>query len=78
MQDCIALQMAVMQYCLLILPVSETVKKGEKKNDSAAKISMCSLCARTLRAILCWEHICEPAAGKRLSFDSVSVKPGEG
>lgn len=55
-----------------------TAKKGEKENDAASKISVCSLCAWTLWATLCWEHIREPVAGKRLSFDSVSIKPGKG
>lgn len=84
MQDCIAPQTAVVQYNLLSLPVSETLlavhaRQGEKRN-AAAKTSTCLLCSWMLCNIFFGgreRESCLLAAGKRLNFDSILVKPGK-
>lgn len=87
MQDCISPQTAVMQPSLLILAGVRNAAvccfpviagKREKKNDAAAKASMCSSRTWMLWLSLCWEQDSRVLpAGKRLTFDSISMKPGK-
>lgn len=70
MQDCIALQTAVMQYNLLSLPVSETLLavhagQGEKRNAAAAKTSTYLLCSWMLCNIFFGGGTGELPAGSR-------------
>lgn len=83
MQDCIAPQTAVVQYNLLSLPVSETLLavhagQGEKCCCCKDKHVFVVFLDVVQHFFLGGEReSCLLAAGKRLNFDSILVKPGK-